>query len=611
MENKSWSDTNGLVNATVYVDGQEMNYNGLELVQEYGQHDRFTLMLDYDVFGNKFMDNPMNEIKLLGKRVTIEFTHGKSEDNKYTFVGLVTDMRMRAEEGRHAQLVLTGASPTILLERGKRYQAFGDTSLSSVFNQVTEGLSTSAIKRMNNPKYADPIDFLMQYNETDWQFLQRLAYLFGENMHYNGTELVFGSGMDKARVPIIYDKELKTMEFSSHLLHNDFTYYQYLDNYDMTLETSSTTRPRKATNFIAQAREQADKHLHTRDLRVPSEAVVADSFEIQEMTHRRNERTAAKTMRMTGEAKTYIPFVGRLVEVNLPETIDALPIVGTYRIMKATHRIDHNNRYTNNFEGASGIMMTAPIEEPYMPKADSMQAVVISNADPENSGKVKVNFPYGGSQESYWMRVMSTDAGTSDKVSTNRGMVFIPEVGDQVMIGFEMGDPNRPYVMGSLFNGKTGKGGGVNNAVKSIITRSNIMIVFNDDQKSLHIEDPSGNTWDMDGQGNIKVNAPKNMTFTVGENLSIQVGNDYKLEVGANMNSNVGKDSKLEIVGDHEFKANKVKEDVTTDQEITIGGDLIESMASGERVANSGDILIKSNSIVNVLGAIDAKVNKG
>lgn len=73
-----------------------------------------------------------------------------------------------------------------------------------------------------------------------------------------------------------------------------------------------------------------------------------------------------------------------------------------------------------------------------MPIAASVQAVIVSNADPDKSGKVKVNFPFGGPQESYWMRVMSLDAGISDKVSTNRGMVFIPEEGDQVMIGFEI-----------------------------------------------------------------------------------------------------------------------------------------------------------------------------
>lgn len=83
-----------------------------------------------------------------------------------------------------------------------------------------------------------------------------------------------------------------------------------VNNYDTTLEESSTSRPRKATNFIAQAREQADNYLHTRPLRVPSQAVVADSFEMQGMVHRENERTAAKTMIIKGEAKTYIPFIG-------------------------------------------------------------------------------------------------------------------------------------------------------------------------------------------------------------------------------------------------------------------------------------------------------------
>ena len=50
-----------------------------------------------------------------------------------------------------------------------------------------------------------------------------------------------------------------------------------------------------------------------------------------------------------------------------------------------------------------------------------------------------------------WIRVLTPDAGSSGKVSSNRGFVFIPEKGDQVMIGFHYNDPNRPYVQGSLF----------------------------------------------------------------------------------------------------------------------------------------------------------------
>ncbi len=606
MRKKTWKDDTQLVNATVYVDGQEMNYNGLELVQAYGQHDRFTLSLDYDVFGNKFMDNPLNEIKLLGKRVAIEFTHGNDDSNKYTFVGLVTEMKLIAEEGQHAQIILKGASNTILLDRGKRYQAFGDTSLSRVFNEVTEGLSISKFKRFNDPKYADPIDFLMQYNETDWEFLQRIAYLFGENMYYDGTQLVFGNYPDKSAVPITYDKELKVMEFTSRLLHNDFTYYQYLDNYDLTLENSATTRPRKATNFIAEAKEQADIHLHTRPLRVPSEAVVADTYEIQEMVHRRNERTAAQTMVLIGESKTYIPFVGRIIEVNLPDTIDALPVVGTYRVMKAIHRIDHNNRYTNTFEGASAKMATAPIDKPTLPTASSIQAIVVSNEDPDNSGKVKVNFLFGGPQESYWMRVMSLDAGISDKVPTNRGMVFIPEVGDQVMIGFEMGDPNRPYVMGSLFNGKTGKGGNANNTVKSIMTRSGHTIKFTEEE-SIEIYDISGNHITLDTKGkNITITAPENISL-ISRNILLQASENIISTAGQNITVSAEKNITESAGETYDMSANESHTQVVTNTTVqtkkyfvTCESGRIEATADNLQLASSQEVEAQSSKKVKL-----------
>lgn len=155
-------------------------------------------------------------------------------------MGIVTDMKLKAEEGRHAQLILSGASTTILLDRGKRYQAFADTNLASVFSVSTNGLSSLQLNKINDPIYKDPIDFLMQYNETDWEFLQRISYLFGENMYYSGTELVFGHYDQYRSIPITNDKELQTMEFCSRLLHNEFTYYQYMSEYDRLLEKSST-----------------------------------------------------------------------------------------------------------------------------------------------------------------------------------------------------------------------------------------------------------------------------------------------------------------------------------------------------------------------------------
>lgn len=111
IKNSSWKDTKELVNTTVYVDGQEVNYNALELVQHYGQHDRFRVHVDYDVFEKKFMDNPLQDIKKLGWRLSIEFTHGNSEENKYRFTGIIIDAETAAREGRHTELRLNILTP--------------------------------------------------------------------------------------------------------------------------------------------------------------------------------------------------------------------------------------------------------------------------------------------------------------------------------------------------------------------------------------------------------------------------------------------------------------------------------------------------------------------
>ena len=135
---------------------------------------------------------------------------------------------------------------------------------------------------------------------------------------------------------------------------------------------------------------------------------------------------------------------------------------------------------------------------------------------------------------------MTPDAGTSGEVSTNRGMVFIPEVGDHVMLGFRYNDPNRPFVMGSLFNGTTGNGGQDKNHLKSIFTRGGSTITFNELEKSILVKDPSGNTWFMDGAGNISVTAPKDITITAGANISITAGQNITSSAALNISESAG-----------------------------------------------------------------------
>lgn len=78
-------------------------------------------------------------------------------------------------------------------------------------------------------------------------------------------------------------------------------------------------------------------------------------------------------------------------------------------------------------------------------------ALVTDNVDPEGQGRVKISLPWspdtGGGRYDTWARLATFMAGN------NRGSWFIPDVDDEVLIVFEGGDPRRPYVIGSLWNG--------------------------------------------------------------------------------------------------------------------------------------------------------------
>lgn len=108
--------------------------------------------------------------------------------------------------------------------------------------------------------------------------------------------------------------------------------------------------------------------------------------------------------------------------------------------------------------------------------------IVTNNSDPEKRGRVKVNLPWRGeNDESYWARIASPMAGNE------RGIVFYPEVGDEVLVAFDRGDITFPYVIGALWNGQDKppetNADGKNN-IRKIRSRSGHELIFNDDDKN-------------------------------------------------------------------------------------------------------------------------------
>ena len=112
--------------------------------------------------------------------------------------------------------------------------------------------------------------------------------------------------------------------------------------------------------------------------------------------------------------------------------------------------------------------------------------IVTNNNDPDRLGRVKVRFPWlSGSTESHWARVATPMAGN------DRGLYFLPEVDDEVLVLFERGDVRFPFVIGALWNGEDQAPAGNSdgkNSLRVIKSRSGHLIRFDDSENAQKIE---------------------------------------------------------------------------------------------------------------------------
>lgn len=128
---------------------------------------------------------------------------------------------------------------------------------------------------------------------------------------------------------------------------------------------------------------------------------------------------------------------------------------GTYYLTEVEHHLTPSDEYTRFVAGARDTtelvdLLGSGSSTTRFSRSGLVVGLVTNNMDKDsNMARVKVKFPgFSGDNESAWARVVSVGAGKK------RGLQVIPEVDDEVLVGFEQGDPRRPYVLGGLWNGK-------------------------------------------------------------------------------------------------------------------------------------------------------------
>jgi uncharacterized protein involved in type VI secretion and phage assembly len=189
--------------------------------------------------------------------------------------------------------------------------------------------------------------------------------------------------------------------------------------------------------------------------------------------------------------------------------------------------------------------------------------IVTNNKDDEGLGRVKVKFPWlSETDESYWARVLTPMAGKQ------RGLYFLPEVDDEVLVAFDRGDISSPYILGGLWNGQDkppeSNTDGKNN-LRVIKSRSGHQIILDDTEnaekiticdktgKNQIVIDSKNNAISIEGEKDISIKAKGKISLESSEgdisikckNLAIQtqqnceIKANSKVEVKANSNCNI------------------------------------------------------------------------
>lgn len=518
-----------LVATKVTVKGEEQKFVSLHLRQGFNRHHTFTVMVNYLSPNNTFQQTPEKFIGYIGETASISFVHRQTGES-YDFEGIITQVEMVGSMGETGGVAIHGTSPTILYENNRTLDSWMDQSLSTIIKEVTQ--EYGKVNLVSNPKYATPILYMAQYNESVFDFMNRLSALYGEWFYYDGTKVYFGKPDRDNTEKIVYDMDLEEVRLVANLVPGKSARYDYVAQENKQHNADTPAKP-DGMNDLQSIAHSCSEKAYTAKTTSAADPHVTDKAELDEQMRIVKNASGANLLNIKGIGKTCRIRIGEIIDVSFPDRMK-LPPLGKFRIVGIEHEVRRDGHYSNSFVGVPDGTVHIPVPDAKRPLALPELATVKENNDDKGQGRVKVAFDWQkNGKTTNWVRVQTPNAGVSGAVPKNRGWVFVPEVGDQVMVSYEHGNPDRPYVTGSVFHSGSGKGGDKDNKVKSIITRSGNAIVFDDETGSIVITDQTGKQLIMlDGTDAITVMAKKSITLT-NEAESVIVMDDKSIGLQA------------------------------------------------------------------------------
>ncbi|RLD61568.1 MAG: hypothetical protein DRJ05_02315, partial [Bacteroidetes bacterium] len=481
--------------------------------------------------------------KILGGEITLVIS--TEDDDKNEFTGIITEVTASKADGPFGgDIVISAQSTDILLDDGEHCRSFEEKTLEKTIKQILKEyrFDTQFIKPKNSK---DSMPFTVQYKESAYAFISRMAAKKGEWFFYNGTDLVFGELPSKS-VELIFGKDLSHFDFSLKLDDLKFKYmaYDYL-NEEIVSSDSGDQKVSKMSDKAKTAYDKSEQlYKHETSCLYNNSLSESDAQgHLDKRVEMIKKSQAAGFVSLNGSSDNPNLILGCEISIIESVRVDGGPAKtvehGKYIVTSLSHSCDRTGNYQNNFTAIPIEIDVPPFTTPHaIPFCETQSAKVMDNVDPEKMGRIRVQFAWQETENtlSPWIRIITPHSGKE------KGFYFIPEIGDEMLVAFEGGNAEKPYVIGSLYHGQAKPDGlfDADNNIKAIRTRSGHTIEFIDKEgaEELKIYDYNKN----------------NYVITLASHSS-----EIKIESAGNIDVVAQGDMSMEAVGDMKIKANNIE----------------------------------------------------
>lgn len=547
-----------------------------------------------------------------------------------------------------------------LLEDNPTCKSFENKTLEDIANDVLDEYA-DYINPIVGPRFTEVIPYCVQYNETNYQFLQRLARRYGEWLYNTGTEMVFGNLQEKETVTLRYPShDIPAYSVDLRVHHVAFNHLaSSYNSYDRNQKDGLGEMMREYNDLnekVFQASQerftkQTLQNLHSGGF---SKTDSTDSRETVLNISTKTQARGEKASMLTYTGRTYSPKLkiggNIIIEDNyLDENKRSNVPQDNILIIELAHHFSIDRTYSNNFVGIPAACDYPPYtNSDIYPVAPSCRAVVKDNEDPNGLGRIRVQFDWQIqlSEETDeelmtpWLRMAQPYAGGG------KGFSFIPEIGEEVMIDFEGGNAERPYVKGTLYNGvddvdnKWVANSNSANQIKAIRTRNghtieihdegndgyiriydnekeNYILTFSTDEKLIKLESTGNielyaqNDIIMHAGHDINASADNDIFIAAGHDMQRTADNDIREHAGNDRSTSIDRNDSLTVESNQFIKVNDNKDEQIA-HKLQVTAENIREEAKKSLLEYSTVHQQKANATmaINAGTQIDIKANK-